>query len=199
MPASTSTDPRTSPAIARPLPLWPVFLICDCDTCPKMTARMLPSQPSHVMPRINDTMARGLVFPGCGCPRGAPAGRRGSCRPALVGGVVPAGSHFLVVERHCSNGCVHRVRNPQTPLGRRDGAPDRGVGGAAGPQPGHGPGGDRIDTLRFPDPRSRSALHDRVPGRCAGLAGCGSSLPAANAAGGSGGPGTGRGGAGAGR
>jgi transposase len=35
---------------------------------------------------------------------------------------------------------VHRARRPQAAPGRGDRAPDRGMGGAAGPQPRHGPG-----------------------------------------------------------
>jgi transposase len=35
---------------------------------------------------------------------------------------------------------VHRARHPQAALGRGDRAPDRSMGGAAGPQPRHGPG-----------------------------------------------------------
>ncbi|GAA2412361.1 hypothetical protein GCM10010191_22180 [Actinomadura vinacea] len=87
-------------------------------------------------------------------------GRGGSRRPALACGAVAAGSPPSLggdVPGHPGDdpalapppgravvrAGVHRARHPALALGRCDRAPDRGVGGATGPQSDHGPGGAR--------------------------------------------------------
>lgn len=131
-------------------------------------AEVFPVNPATILPWHRDLVARKWSF----TDRRGP-GRPGTRRPvkALIVQMArenPTWGHRRIQGELARLGyplaaSTDRARRPETAPGRRDRAPDRGMGGAAGPQRGDGPGGARSRTTVL-DPRSRSALHLRLQG-----------------------------------